>query len=128
MTRINAGVNPLWLVRQHLLAEHREMVRVPRKVASGTARLDLPIPEKFCLGRGHVRFFYDKLGYLKTRYLSVRDECWRRGYQVTDFATSWDGVPPSLMNDWSPDQTVVEIITERINQRLDLMGLPEHKL
>jgi deoxyribonuclease (pyrimidine dimer) len=70
MTRINAGIRPAELVDQHLLAELREIKRIPNVVKQGKAKLD-GIPERFSLGTGHVRFFYNKLGYLLRRYRSL---------------------------------------------------------
>ena len=32
------------------------------------------VPPQFTLGKGHVSFFYDKLGYLKERYIEVYNE------------------------------------------------------
>lgn len=117
MTRINAGIDPKTLTRQHLLAEHREIKRVPNAVASGRVVLS-GIPETFRLGKGHVKFFYDKLGYLKRRYVAIRDECIARGYDVTDFEHAWDGVPCSLMNDWEPTLSDRMLVSRRICQRL----------
>ena len=35
MTRVNVGIPPVELVDQHLLAEHREIKRIPNCVAKG---------------------------------------------------------------------------------------------
>lgn len=83
MTRINVGLDPEELADDVLLAEHREMTRIPNAVRSGRANLDAPAPEAFCLGPGHVRFFYRRLGYLQRRYAAVYVECeskrnWRK--------------------------------------------------
>ncbi len=40
------------------------------------------IPDKFKLGTGHVKFFYNKLLYLKNRYTSLYNECIKRGFNV----------------------------------------------
>ena len=57
MTRINVGIPPAELVNQHLLAEHREIKRIPNCVAKGKYNMD-GMPERFKLGTGHVKFFF----------------------------------------------------------------------
>ena len=67
MTRINVGVLPKELHDKHLIAEHREIKRIPNTIRNGRFKLDGQ-PSEFKLGKGHVKFFYDKLMYLKNRY------------------------------------------------------------
>ena len=117
MTRINAGVDPSELTRQHLLAEHREIKRIPNMVLNGRIGLD-NIPDEFSLGRGHVKFFVDKLGYLLTRYSAIRDECYKRGYRVEDYSGAWNGIPEVLMGQWIPTEEAIQLIRDRIADRL----------
>jgi hypothetical protein len=70
------------------------------------------------LGKGHVSFFYDKLGYLKERYRELYQECKRRGFNVQNWESSWDGVPVEMMNTYQPTQQDIQIISERIADRL----------
>jgi hypothetical protein len=116
MTRINVGVLPSELSDKHLLAEHREIKRIPNKVSSGKYNLD-GIPERFKLGTGHVKFFYDKLMYLKRRYESLYEECVRRGFDVTYFGGAWSNVPEKLMNDYVETGEDRIIVLERIKER-----------
>lgn len=82
MTRINV-VPVETLCDQHLLAEHRELTRIPNTIHSGKAVVDvLKIPSEYTLGTGHVRFFYDKLGFLYKRYMQLHNECLYRGFNV----------------------------------------------
>lgn len=118
MTRINAGIDPVSLNRQHLLAEHREIKRIPNMITSGRAKIE-KLPENFSLGKGHVKFFYDKLGYLKRRYILIRDECYRRGYDVTNYEGAWKDVPDHLMNEWVPSSDDAKIVHARIQDRLN---------
>lgn len=118
VTRINPGIDPINLTREHLLAEHREIKRIPNAISSGKAIIS-DIPDSFRLGKGHVKFFYNKMGYLKKRYISIRDECYRRGYGVTNYESAWDGVPQELMRDWEPSDADTQIISERIAERLN---------
>jgi len=119
MTRINVGVKPIELNRQMLIAEHREIKRIPNVISKGKYNMD-GIPETFKLGTGHVKFFYNKLEYLKQRYISLYDECIRRGYNVQNYIGAWDGVPDELMNNYKPTLNDREIILTRINKRLSL--------
>ena len=69
MTRINVGIPPAELVNQHLIAEHREIKRIPNCIAKGKYSME-GIPDKFKLGTGHVKFFYNKLLYLKNKHMT----------------------------------------------------------
>jgi hypothetical protein len=92
MTRINVGIAPARLPTKLLIAEHREITRIPNAVTSGRARLDQPPVDEFRLGPGHVRFFYTRLGYLADRYQLILTECRHRGYDVTDKTSAFEGV------------------------------------
>ena len=76
------------------------------------------IPDRFKLGSGHVKFFYNKLLYLKNRYVSLYNECVKRGFNVQNYISAWDNVPQELMNDYKPTEIDREIIIERINEKL----------
>lgn len=117
MTRINVGIPPKELSNKHLIAEHRELKRIPNVVAKGRCNLT-NIPVKFSLGKGHVSFFYNKLGYLKERYIDLYNECLARGFNVQSYLLSWEGVPAELMNGYTPTEDDVRIIRERIADRL----------
>lgn len=117
MTRINAGIPPANLTSKHLIAEHREIKRIPNVIAKGRYNLKTA-PEEFTLGKGHVSFFYTRLGYLKQRYIELHNECKRRGFNVQNYESCWDDVPPELMGDYTPTQKAIELITERIKDRL----------
>ncbi len=76
-------------------------------------------PKEFKLGSGHVKCFYDKIGYLKRRYDSIYIECLKRGYNVTDYSDCFTGIDSNLMNDYKPTQRDINIIKERIKERLN---------
>ena len=116
MTRINVGIPPTELVNQHLIAEHREIKRIPNCIAKGKYNMD-GIPDKFKLGTGHVKFFYNKLLYLKNRYISLYNECIKRGFNVQNYIAAWDNVPQELMNDYTVEANDIKIIKQRINER-----------
>ena len=127
MTRINCGIPVKQLHNKHLLAEHREIVRVPNHIKKVEGHIDTKsIPKTFCLGTGHVRFFYNKLKYLHNRYKQIRDECYNRGYKVTDFEESFEDLSDNLSymflyKDYEPTKDDIEIIQQRINERLKTM-------
>ena len=122
MTRINVGIPPKDLCRQHLLAEARESKRVPNVIRSGRFNMNGQ-PSQFTLGSGHVKFFYDKLLYLKNRYEELYNECLNRGYNVTYFGSAWNDIPSKYMNDYIPKPRDIEIIKERIAEKLKTMNL-----
>jgi hypothetical protein len=116
MTRINVGVEPSELSREHLLAEHREIKRIPNAVRKGKADLSKPIPSTFCLGKGHVRFFYNKLGYLLERYRKIYQVCREKEYAVTDYSDAWRGIPANLMGNYTPSEEDRRLTLERIQK------------
>lgn len=125
MTRINANIKIQTLCDAHLLAEHREITRIPNVVKSGKANLD-NIPQKFSLNKGHVSFFYDKLFFLRHRYWNLYVECRKRGFNVMQKLDCWDGIPEHLMNDWTATEEDNNIVLERITERLSGMKNKKH--
>ena len=125
MTRINVAFRAKELVREHLIAEHREIVRIPNCVAKGRYSL-LNAPKDFKLGTGHVKFFYDKMTYLKKRYHEIYNECVERGYNVTYMGQCFDNVPLHLFNDYTETNTDRELLRVRLNERLLGMGYQEN--
>lgn len=121
MTRINLGVKPSELCNKHLLAEHREIKRIPNIIKSGRFSLE-NIPKHFTLGKGHVKFFYNKLLFLKNRYIFIYKECIKRGLNVSDYSSSFDGLPKELMHNYALQKGDRKIIVQRINQKLSQMN------
>lgn len=117
MTRINSGYPPIKLTDKHLIAEHREIKRIPNAVAKGRYNLK-SVPPEFTLGKGHVAFFYTRLKYLKDRYVELYNECKKRGFNVQNYESCWDNIPPELMGDYIPTEKDISIITQRIEDRL----------
>ena len=117
MTRINLGIPVQELTREHLIAEHREIKRIPNAIRTGKAVVK-DIPEQFRLGTGHVKFFYDKLGYLRERYEQIYQECLARGYDVTYYGAAWDDIPESLLGSYEPTESDVAAVRARIQEKL----------
>ena len=81
MTRINI-INVEDLTDQHLIAEYREIFMIgPALQRSLNSKNWDPesIPDEYCLGKGHVKFFYNKGQYLHKRYLLLINEMKKRG-------------------------------------------------
>lgn len=116
MTRINCGIPPAELSDKHLIAEHREIKRVPNVIKKGKFNLNGQ-PKEFTLGAGHVKFFYTRLLYLKKRYEELYKECVNRNFNVTYFGDAWDDIPSDFMNDYTPTAKDIKIIKERIKER-----------
>ncbi|MCW9699252.1 MULTISPECIES: pyrimidine dimer DNA glycosylase/endonuclease V [unclassified Avibacterium] len=116
MTRINV-VPPQELCDQHLLAEHRELTRIPNAVAKGKYNLTGQ-PADYKLGEGHVRFFFNKLAFLKKRYDLLHQECQARGFNVQYFWSADLPLDPSLWQDYQPTEQALKINRERIQLRM----------
>lgn len=108
MTRVNAGIPVERLSDQHLIAEHREIKRIPR------SKFTSKIPEQFTLGKGHVLFFSDKNLYTSLRYDALYEECKCRGFNVTYFGDNW----PNYKGDYNPSKEDTRKVVERITERV----------
>ena len=116
MTRINL-IPPKELCDQHLLAEHRELTRIPNAVAKGKFHLKGQ-PEEYKLGEGHVRFFFNKMAFLKRRYDELHTECKARGFKAQYIWLEPLPSSPELWLDYQPTDTALEINRQRIQERM----------
>lgn len=130
MTRINL-VPVQHLSDKHLAGEYHEITRIfnlvrncQEKVGYVRAKRDL-IPATFRLGKGHVRFFYDKLGFIINRYKELFYEMELRGNNVnrelfisilkdadTDILQCWRG-------EWTPSKKDIALSWSRLCERGD---------
>ncbi len=123
MTRINSGVDPKELHRRHLIAEYREITMVPaalRRSLLTRKQNDIlnKVPKEFTLNKGHVSFFYNKLGYLIDRFHRLVYEMQQRGYTTNiDRVASFTGFPEEFYGQWQETPIARHIILERINAR-----------
>jgi len=121
MTRINC-VPPSELTNKHLVAEYRELPRI-----FALARHCNDAPKEYCLGTGHMKFFYDKLKYLAHRQCAIVLEMLGRDMNpMYDPLSLWalhsdngGPIPKALWNDWAPDDKALAINRARINDRLN---------
>lgn len=119
MTRINSAINVRRLTDEHLLAEHREIKRLPyclgKAIASGSVKR---IPEKFTLGTGHVLFFLDKMEFAEKRYLQIYYECRRRELSVCWYHDNFFYVPKEYVLDYTPTDEERQLLIKRITDRI----------
>jgi len=111
MTRVNC-VPVEELSDSHLMAEHREIVRV--------SKLARPLKPgevgPYTLGKGHVKFFYDKGAWMQSRYESIYAECKSRGLNVTYWG--YRPHPDGLNGHWEPSEGDREVNRGRIRERI----------
>ncbi len=115
MTRVNV-VPVTELCDQHLLAEHREITRIP----NSALRLRDVVIDDYTLGTGHVLFFKRRLGYLLNRYIALHRECKRRGFNV-EF--NWPvnltvALPGDYWRNYRPTANALKINRARIAARM----------
>lgn len=120
MTRINV-VPVRELCDQHLLAEQRELVRIPNDLMNGRLKYEYDDrPDEYTLGEGHLKFFTNRLRYLFIRYHQLTDECGRRGLHVE---CAW---PDNLVqrttlrywNDYVPTRSALYSNRNKLRERM----------
>jgi deoxyribonuclease (pyrimidine dimer) len=121
VTRINC-VPVAELHSKHLVAEYRELPRVFKlaeayAIKHGPGRPD-KAPTKYTLGKGHVLFFYTRLGYCHMRFLQLVAEMQRRGYEPKHLDTPHIEIPATWLQPWRPDPKAIRINRERIKLRM----------
>ena len=124
MTRINL-VNPKELNVKMLVAEYREITRLPKNLSTSLNRkgkkFDLKeIPENYTLGMGHVKYFYDKMLFLQKRFESLVQEMLNRGYNPAYRDSSiFANCDKMYYNDYIPTLEAIEINRARIAERVE---------
>lgn len=121
MTRVNL-VEPSTLSTPHLTAEYREIPRIVNFVRKSLEKKNIfailsEVPDYYCLGTGHVKFFTDKLGFIKKRHDLLKLEGSRRGYKYNSITIDLQGIPEKLCKDYEPTQEEILININRIKER-----------
>lgn len=117
MSRVNIGINPIYLSDQHLIAESVEIIMITGGLRKNNYQIKSEVPDEFNLGKGHINFFKNKLYYLNRRLLAVNNELTNRNIRNS---TSIDlgEFPSELRGDWTPLINESKIIRYRIADRL----------
>lgn len=132
MTRINAKIKPADLIDQHLLAEYREIVRIPNAVKANLDNAYKKVkqaPHTFKLGSGHVIYFYDKIKFLHERFLLLKEELQLRNIETNMSDEMFYNIPDDLYNDFPEDQvdSANRTVAIRVFDRIETMKrLPTH--
>lgn len=116
MVRINI-IDPKKLSDQHLIAEYNEILMLFGYVKKHPETYK--IAHDYCLGKGHIRFFKDKLLYLKKRHELIKKEMHRRGFQKNK-TINLDDFPKELRNNWKPKAKDFPIIKKRLREKINL--------
>lgn len=120
MTRINSAINVRHLTDEHLLAEHREIKRLPfclhEAIRTGSIK---DIPNKFVLGKGHVKFFLDKMLFCRRRYRSIYAECRMRNFCIENYEENFIyGVPDKYQGYYASTVEERRLLVDRIKDRI----------
>ncbi len=122
MTRINL-IPVIELSDQHLLAEYRELPRIVNAVINQKAILK-NIPDSYRLGIGHVKFFYNKIGFLVERFRQIYAEMDYRGFKPNP-KFSYDSMAEKISKctylaqiDYKFSQTEIEISRNRLIEKI----------
>ena len=121
MTRINV-IPPSELSTKHLVAEYREITRLPGNLNKSLSRKGKPfslseIPNEYVLGEGHVKFFYNKMKFLQLRFESLVNEMLARGYNPSHRDSAIFYRSDYFWQDWTPTQEAIELNRQRIKER-----------
>lgn len=120
MTRINSAIPVKCLTDEMLLAEHREIKRLPSVLLKAVQCNSISkIPDKFCLGTGHVKFFLNKMLFIFNRYKVIKNECILRRFNITDYSSNFLNIDNQYMNDYIPTNDEYNLLKERITERIN---------
>ncbi len=119
MTRVNVGILPAELPDRVLLAEHREIKRLPNLLARVGWNWKQPMPTQFTLGTGHMKFLMTKGYYTLMRYKSLHHECKRRGFNVVNYSSAWQVYNRyiSLYNEYEEQPEDRELLLQRFAEK-----------
>lgn len=129
MTRINV-VPPAEICDQQLIAEWRELTRIPNGIVAGKYVIDLEaIPAQYTVrtednpdgGKGHMKFFFNKLKFLYQRYEAIRDELAQRGMPRRSMwpeSAIWNCFSLlGIWNDYQPTPEALALNRKRIAEK-----------
>lgn len=126
MTRINI-VSVKEISNKQLMAEYHESIRVFGYVLKSKS-IPSDIPSHYCLGKGHVKFFFNKIPYLLNRYKEINKELTNRGYCLNNETflknlekgkLALQKYPEIQRNDWTPSFEEMMVNQARVDERLE---------
>ena len=124
MTRINL-IDVSIMTDQHLLAEYRELPRIVNdwKKRYSDIKFYKAIPNKFCLGQGHIKFFWNKIQFLIQRYGLIVGELLKRNFAVKQTSIVDNEISHLLSIDanqitWNPTDEDIAISQQRITEKI----------
>jgi len=115
MVRVNI-INPKKLADQHLIAEYNEILMLLGYVKNYPENKN--IPDNYVLGKGHIKFFKNKLKYLENRHKIIKKEMNMRNFK-TNKTINLKYFPEELINNWIPKKEDFEIIIKRIKEKIN---------
>lgn len=125
MTRINI-VSVKEISNKQLMAEYHESIRVFSYVLK-SKKIPEDIPSHYCLGKGHVKFFFNKIPYILNRYKEINKELTSRGYCLNNetFLKNFEKgklalqkYPEIQISNWAPSLEEMTVNQARIDERL----------
>lgn len=115
--RANVGIDPVYLLDSHLVAESVELTMVPGILRRNNMQMASPVPAQFKLGKGHMLFFTNKLEYLRRRLEAVNAEMIRREFSPGTVIKP-ELFPAHLRGDWMPTKADRNILIARIVEKI----------
>lgn len=115
MVRVNI-IEPARLSDQHLIAEYNEILMLLGYVKKYPNLVG--IPKDYCLGKGHIIFFKNKLMYLKKRYELIKKEMVKRGFKPVK-KINLSKFDKKLIKHWKPKEKDYKIIHNRLKYKLN---------
>ena len=109
------------LADQHLRAEWVEMLMLPpyiRRSLNSKSGIIYYDSNVYTLGKGHARFFYDKVQYVINRYNDIMFEMQERGFMTNPSLHFPDYMPKKCFGDWNPQISDQYTNTNRILARI----------
>lgn len=118
MARVNSGVPPEFLSDQHLIAESVEITMITGSLRKDGYKIKGQVPDKYCLGKGHINFFKPKILYLYDRLKAVNNEMKQRGFNPGTSIDVFEFNFLFLLNNWNPTFQDTALVRTRIIERL----------
>ena len=119
MVRINL-IQPKELTDQHLIAEYNEILMLVGYVRKYPKIQYSEIPANYKLGKGHMKFFKNKLLYLQKRHDKISLEMLERGFKPKIKLNLDKEFEKEYLNNYQPKEKDYKIIRQRIKERLQL--------